>query len=274
MKHIIFGRAASASLTYALRRKEDEVIGFPVDFSAGPLNHIHTEEGIHGYFSWLQSAYAAKWSDPLEEQASYLQALQRIHAIEQNEEIIIWTCENAAEQIGLRICAYLLKEKNMQLYTINTFNAMLENQKDKNITIHIRHTGECSPEQLAQFYESSLQLISGEARSRLEDEGAQILHSESLLRSWNSSQIVHEEESRHDAFILDCVKQLEKETAQSEFIPAVRAVGEVLGQLEEAVSDAWIEYRIRSLIKGGSLLHEGNMLRKLSYKIKAAPCGD
>lgn len=57
LKHIIFGRAASASLTYALRRKEDEVIGFAVEFSAGPLNHIYTEEGIHGYFSWLQSTY-------------------------------------------------------------------------------------------------------------------------------------------------------------------------------------------------------------------------
>lgn len=273
LKHIIFGRAAAASLLYALRKKEDEVIGFPVDFSTGPLKQIHQEEGISRHFSWLQSAYAAKWSDPLEEQAAYLQALQRLQAIEQKEKITIWTCENAAEQIGLRICASLLKGKDVHLQVVNTFDAMLEQPRDKNTVIHIRHTGECSPDQLQQFYEHALQPVSDEARGVLEDEGAQLLQSESFFRSWSGGQIVHEAESKHDRWIIDCIKQLESESEQAEFVPAVQVVGEVLGLFYEAVSDAWIEYRIRSLIKEGKLLHKGNTLRKFSYKIKTVQHG-
>jgi len=43
----------------------------------------------------------------------------------------------------------------------------------------------------------------------------------------------------------------------------------VYGQSEQAVSDAWIEYRVRSLIHSGQLAYEGNLESMRMYKIKA-----
>lgn len=52
------------------------------------------------------------------------------------------------------------------------------------------------------------------------------------------------------------------------FINATRVIGEVIGESEQVVSDAWIEYRVRSLIHSGQLAYEGNLQTMLMYKIK------
>lgn len=45
-------------------------------------------------------------------------------------------------------------------------------------------------------------------------------------------------------------------------------IGEVVGLSEQVVSDAWIEYRVRSLIHLGLLSYEGDLQSMRMYKIK------
>lgn len=266
--HIVFGRSAFGSLKFSLRGKSHKVIGFPIDFSVGPITNIHKKSGSKHYFTWMKSTFDTMWSCPEEDEIAYERALQQLVEIKPGDELTIWTCENAAEQIGLRICLYLLKDKEVTLNLVNTFKAMKDFTKHGDVDIAIRHTGECNAKQLAHFYEHSLCPISAKMKESLEQEGEVQIQSESFVRSWKKGEILHELESSGDSFIMDCAKKVHQEMSDTEFIYAARVIGEVIGHSEQPISDAWIDYRIRSLIHSGHLVYEGDLQSAQMYKIK------
>ncbi|MFD1361560.1 DUF1835 domain-containing protein [Lentibacillus salinarum] len=268
MVHIVFGRAAKGSLKLTLREEGHKIIGLPIDFSVGPITNIHKKGGIKDHFTWLKSSFHPMWSNPEDDQTAYQQALQQLLEIKNDEEVTIWTCENATEQIGLRISCYLLKDKKVKLNFVNTFKAMHDFTRHKEVRIAIRHTGECNAKQLAHFYEYSLYPISEEMRRSLEQEGEGLTQSKSIIRSWEQREIIHELEARYDSFIIKCAKRLHYEMCDFEFINATRVIGEVIGHSEQLLSDAWVEYRIRSLIHSGHLIYEGDLQSTRMYKIK------
>lgn len=105
-------------------------------------------------------------------------------------------------------------------------------------------------------------------RKDLEREGETQIQSKSFMRSWNKEKILHEKESSSDSFIIDCAKKIHHEMGDSEFICAIRLIGEVIGHSEQSLSDGWIEYRIRSLIDSGHLVYEGDLKSARMYKVK------
>ncbi|MFB1051997.1 DUF1835 domain-containing protein [Paraliobacillus sp. JSM ZJ581] len=269
MIHVVFGKSAEASLKFALPGKNHKIIGFPIDFSIGPIKNIHKKSGMKHYFTWLKSSCETMWSCIEEDKITCEQALQQLAEIKNGDRLTIWTCDNSAEQIGLRICYYLLKNSEVTINTVNTFKAMKDYTKHGDVYIEIRHTGECNPKQLAHFYEHSLYPISARMRGSLEQEGERLIQSESFFRSWKKGRIFHQQESSWDAFIINCAKKISG-IGDSEFIHAVRLIGEVMGHSEQPLSDAWIEYRIRSLIHSGHLVYEGDLQSIRMYKIKVA----
>ncbi|MHA6252462.1 DUF1835 domain-containing protein [Oceanobacillus sp. CAU 1775] len=268
MNHIIFGAAAAGSLKHALRKKDHQVIEFPIDFSVGPIANIHEEIGVNQYFSWLKSSFLVGREMLDNNRTIYLNSLQQLLKLEDGEQVTIWTSENAAEQIGLRISCYLLKDKNIELSFVNTFHAMTDYTKHMEVKVDIRHTGECSTEQLLQFYEHSNLPILEKKRIEYEQEGEMLLNTSSIVRTWRNEEIVHEEETRDDSFILESVKKLHHARGNQEFINATRVIGEVIGNSELPISDSWIEYRIRALIHSKKLAFEGDHQSMRRYKIK------
>ena len=61
MIHIIFGDSAIGSLKRALNKQNHKIIGFPIDFSIGPISNIHENSGIKGYFTWLGDSFHTLW---------------------------------------------------------------------------------------------------------------------------------------------------------------------------------------------------------------------
>ncbi|PPA69534.1 DUF1835 domain-containing protein [Jeotgalibacillus proteolyticus] len=268
MIHLIFGAAAAGSLKYALRKGNHKIIEFPIDFSVGPFTNIHQQSGIDNYFSWVKSAYHPVWGFYKEDQATCSQSLQQVEEIEDGEQVTIWTSENASEQIGLRISCFLLKDKEVELRLINTSDAMEDYTKLEDVQIHIRHTGECVPEQLAHFYKHSTCSISEKMKSNYVKGGERLVSSEGVVRSWINGEIVEERESRDDRFILESAIRLHSEMPEQEFINATSLVGEVIGHSKQTISDSWIEYRIRQLIHSNYLAYEGDLQSMGMYKIK------
>ncbi|MBM7601074.1 hypothetical protein JOC34_003495 [Virgibacillus halotolerans] len=268
MIHLIFERAATGSLKHVLRKQKDKIIGFPIDFSVGPITNIHEKNGMKNYFTWLKSSYRIGWGYFKEDQTAYYQSLLELSEIEDGEQVTIWTCENAAEQIGLRISCYLLKNKEVELSFINTFYAMQDYMKHRDVQVDIGHTAGCSPEQLAHFYKHSTCPISEEMKSNYVQDGERLLSDKSIVRSWWQGEIVDDLETRDDPFILACATRLQNENRHVAFINATSVIGEVLGNSEQSFSDAWIEYRIRSLIHFNQLAYDGNLQSMRTYKIK------
>ncbi len=267
MIHIVFGASATDSLTYALQDKSHKIIGFPIDFSVGPLTNIHKECGIEDYFTWLKSSFHLIHENLEDVQDAYCGSLQKLFEIEDGEQITIWTCENAAEQIGLRIIGYLVKDKNVEMKTINTFHAMHDYLKDKEVRMDIRHTGECNREQLIHFYRNSICPITEETKSIYAKEGKKLLSSNSIARSWIQGKVVDEQETKNDRFILECVQRLQRENNDKDYIKTAIVIGEVIGHVEQPLPDVWIEYRIRSLIGSNQLNYEGSLQSMRTYSV-------
>jgi hypothetical protein len=265
MIHLIFGAAATAGLTHALRKQDHQIIGFPIDLSIGPITNINEESGVNTYFSWIKTSFHPVWNYLEGDQRTFNQALNQIAAIKDGEEITIWTSENASEQIGLRISCYLLKEKSVTLNYVNTYHAM---QQQFNGKIDIRHTGDCNAEQLFSFYNHSTYPISAEMKNNFAKEGEALLGSKSIVRSWRNGEVVEESETRDDKFILECVERLHQQSSGRGMVPAVKVIGEVISHSEQPLSDMWIEYRIRTLIQSEKLDYEGNLKEMRNYKIK------
>jgi len=265
--HLIFGSSGTSSLSSTFCNKRDQIIGFPIDFSIGPLTNIHERRGIN-YFNWLESSFQTIREEFKEDQRVFSQSIHKLLEIKNGEKVTIWTCENASEQIGLRICCYLLENKQVELIIINTFYAMHQFMRHDNVRVDIRHTGECNDESLAYFYKYSKYPISVKERSQYEQDGQRLLRSKSMVRSWKQGRVMDESETRDDKFILNCVKRLQSNQPIAEFLPAVRVVGEVIGLSEQTLSDSWIEYRIRSLISANQLAYKGNLKSMRLYKIK------
>lgn len=266
--HIIFGASAAGGLKRALHKQNHKIIGFPIDFSVGPITNIHEKEGMSNHFAWLKSSFHMFWGYNEDDQKGYQQSLQKLLEIEDGEQVTIWTCENATEQIGLRISCYLLRDKEVELSFVNTFKAMHDYMKYKDVRIDIRHTGECSPKQLAYFNKYSTFPILEEMKNNYVRDGERLLNSNSIVRSWRQGEIVDDVETRDDSFILECAKRIHNERENQEFINVLRVVGEVLGHSEDSLSDSWIEYRIRSLIQSNQLAYKGNLQSMRMYEIK------
>lgn len=268
MIHLIFGDSAIGSLKHALSEHNHKIICFPIDFSIGPIRNIYENNGIKGYFTWLEYSFHTIWGNFEDNQTMFQQSLQKLEDIKHGDKVTIWTCENATEQIGLRIICNLLKEKQVEINVVNTYKAMSDYTKQKEGRIEIRHTGECNAEQLAHFYDFSIFQISDELTRILGQDGEKLLQSTSIVRSWKQGEIIDELETRDDSLIMECVRKLHRKRQNTDFMNVTRVIGEVIGLSEQVVSDAWIEYRVRSLIHSGQLAYEGDLQSMRMYKIK------
>ena len=268
MIHIVFGATAIAGLKLSFEDKGHQIIGFPVDFSVGPISNIHTNNGLNHYFSWLESSFQTKWNYLEEDRKFYEQGLYELLEIKDGDKVTIWTCENAAEQIGLRICCFLLKGKQIELGLVNSFKAMHDYKKNKEYRLDIRHTGECNLKFLKLFYKNAIRPITNEMRSQFEHDGEVLLNSKSYFRIWRQGKIIHVPENIEDPLILECARRIHKEQNELGFINATRLVGEVFGESPCTLSDAWIEYRVRSLVQSDQLAYEGDLKSMQTYKIR------
>ena len=269
MIHVVTGESAAAALKNAFHKINDQFIEMPMDFSVGPVTAIHEQRGLAARVDWVASSFNPLNNITDAQLSTYRCSLENLRQMNDGECLTIWTCDNASEQIGLRLACFLLAGKQVELSIVNTHHAMNDYSKDHEVQQIIRHTGECNGKQLVHFYKHSSGSITEEMRTAFELDAENLLLSTGLLRSWNHDRILEEEETRYDAFIIDCIKDNSAEEPNTEYMDAIRIIGEIFGRSEQPISDVWIDYRIRSLIQTGQLAYRGKLHSMRSYQIKA-----
>ncbi|WHZ02881.1 DUF1835 domain-containing protein [Neobacillus sp. YX16] len=273
--HILFGDSPAGSLKAAFRNnpyaKTEEIIVLPHILSVGPIESLHTKKGIENRFQWFKEHYRDDFNDLEEYKQGMLKAIEKIKEIPPYQQILIWTCENAAEQIGLRVVLYLLQNKVNEVFELNTFKVfhelytypMLEEEQ------YPRTSGELAPEKLLQFYEQfEFRSMDCAKRHALLDEGRKLLLSESLLRTWDNDELWHSDVERDDDFIIHCAKKLHKERGKHDYMKAARLIGEVIGHMHQYTGDQWIEYRLRDLIGKEIFTYRGELSAMRLYEVK------
>lgn len=268
--HLVCGESAASSLRKGLGT-EHKVIGIPDFFAVGPIWQLHQENGRKYRYDWLKD-HLNYPDDYLENEYEdrFLETLDDIERLDKQVPIVIWTAENANEQTGLRYLLYLLRNKNNEIYLINTTLAFQVLFNSVEYGVLDIHSGEVSPEKFKKIYEEKLsEPISIAHRRNLEEEWLALSESRELVRIWENNQIRSVAEDYFDKFIVDAARKLHREQIKHDFIKAARLIGEVYGKYHY-IGDAFIEYRVRSLIYKGVFEIKGvpKGMRYYSVKLK------
>lgn len=269
--HIVFDRAFAGALRHAFRKEPlkstEYIISLPDILSIGPVESLHTDEGIKNRFSWLQEHLGG---DVQEQESEFRSGVQEIKDIPLHVPIILWAGHNAAEQTGLRFAAYLLCDTPNEISELNVTKAFesLYNSAKTSEEVHILRSGELSPEQLLEMYAHCEPWRWNPARrTAIEKEGKSLMYDEFKLRTWQHGELWSSDADRYDTFIMDCARQLQSEYP-GEYYNVLRLIGQVYGELEEYMGDAWIEYRVRELIRLGELASRGDLGDWKKYEIR------
>ncbi|MBG9911587.1 hypothetical protein ABD83_09005 [Bacillus xiamenensis] len=278
MIHIVFGAAAAGSLKQALREmkldQEDDIIAFNDIYSIGPLLHLHEHEGQEKRKAWLRNMISNEFGDFDDMVTDQHKMFQQIKDIKGSTSILIWTGNNAHEQIALRYAIYLLKEKNIELSLINTTTAFDHLFNTKTRRMDIRHTGEITPGKFKVLYGSKdhIQLVTKEEREKLKNEWLSFAHENHTLRIWRNEQTINVPEDEFDAYLVKMAKRVHQ-SDQEEYIKTPRLIGEVIGHLEQYIGDDFIEYRLKKLIDQGVFDMKGKRISMRYYSIKLTAFG-
>ncbi|MEK4171609.1 DUF1835 domain-containing protein [Lysinibacillus sp. FSL L8-0312] len=276
--HIVFGHSPGGSLKAAFRNsnyvKTEEIIVMPGNFSVGPLKDLHLCEGIEARFQWLQERYFIEDDGLAIFEREVKEAVEKIKSIPPQQDIIIWTCQNAHEQIGLRLVLAMLEKKPNDIYVLDTFQLFHE--------LHIfpqlaednypRSSGEVSVENVLHIYEQYQgRPLKKSVQQALSKEGLKMLMDDYCIHTWEYNELwSHHNENVDDDWIIACAKRLHEDQEEAPYLMAARLIGEVLGHMEQYREAEWIEYRLRQLIQQGVFSYRGELKGMLHYQVKLA----
>ena len=125
--HIVFSQAAAKNLRSIFSLLDDlqvnQVIALPSLLAIGPIVNFHTEQGRVLRSVWLKERLRnlSNWIDATVQHVR--RGIAEIQAITPGQEVVIWVCNNAQEQTGLRVVLALLKNYNNQISVFNAFDA-------------------------------------------------------------------------------------------------------------------------------------------------------
>lgn len=255
-----------------LRSKPDEiVISLPDDLSVGLLpDHDQYAASYELRRNWFTAHYSPSNQARLQS-ALVHSAVQWMLWPQQLLDLpcTIWAGGSALEQTGLRrLLSQIPSHSDMVI--INPTAILHELYP----TITYRGTFEIVPEQLAIAMERSSQ-----ERKLSPDEIAGYCTDWNRLRAENGVLRVLEQgvlrtvpESHYDAMIMESVYSVKARSG--EFKRSSRVIGEVIGHHELGVSDGYIEYRVRELIKASVLTYTGDLSEMAKYSVSLTEAVD
>ncbi|RST76543.1 DUF1835 domain-containing protein [Siminovitchia acidinfaciens] len=267
--HIVCGGAAAGTLRVGLGH-ENKVIGFPDFFAVGPIWKLHSDDGWKHRYRWLKDHLNIEM-DYMEEEYEqrFMNTLEEIKAIPGNLPIVLWTAENADEQTGMRYILNLLSEKTNVVFLINSTTSYKELYDTEEYQYFCLHTGEVVPEKLKEIDAvKRIDPLTAEDRKKYVEEWAVLEETKEVLRIWENGKIASVSENYYDQLIIDSAQRLHNEQEQYEFMLSARIIGDVLGHLEERVSDSFLEYRLRTLIYNGVFDIKGVPKGMRYYRVK------
>ncbi|AKN30767.1 hypothetical protein Ccar_07920 [Clostridium carboxidivorans P7] len=249
--NICFSESAGGSFKHAISTKilqsNQEIILFLDDLSQGAIKDgIDIEERINWYNTFMrenQLKPAVDYDiDDLKE--NYRTFHNEISKVDNSDILYLWY-GSSREFCGMLYALELLKDKNLDIYLINVKDTVI---KRKKIEFKARSTGEIISENIEKYAAAKRKLNLNEYRELL-DKWELLKKDNSILRVIKDGKLESVDENYFD---IDILKYTPKE-----FRNPIRTIGDVLGKSEERISDEYIFWRIKELIKTGKIEHNG-----------------
>lgn len=263
--HIMFGDSSAGGLKIALKQMglhlQHHIMILRDIYAVGPMQHLDTPEGREHRCEWLRDRVHAHDGDDdfMYDEDFFNKTIAQIERIPEHVAITVWSGNNAQEQVGLRYALYLFRNKSNPIYMINAGMDSHTLFDTPEFTIDYRHTGEISPEKLGSImkHNEGKASLSKTEIEKFEQEWLSISGNSSVLRIWEHRGIVHVSEDYYDQYMTDTVSKFHRERGNMEFVKSARVIGEVIGNLEQFITDSFFEYRLRQLIYNGVLEIKG-----------------
>lgn len=233
---------------------------------------MHDKSGLDYREEWIKNHLILD-DDYLDEyQHHFNRTISMISAIPETAPIMIWVGENAHEQTALSYVLYLLRDKRNDIIAINTTKQYKSQFNIPETNDYPLYTGEIISEKLQLIYGKSRKspALSQEWQKKFEQKWQALASAQAALRIWANRDIKSVDESYYDNLIINKVKKLHQEQKNTEFILSARLIGEVIGYLDQYISDVYVEYRVRRLILKGVFEIKGvpKAMRFYSVKLK------
>ncbi|WP_128104036.1 DUF1835 domain-containing protein [Paenibacillus sp. DCT19] len=276
--HIAFGDSPLGSIKVAMGnvpgRTERRFFTMNDYYAIGPLGDLTNKVNVQRRHLWLferfhmseHGRYAAQGLDEL------LHINQVVSSIEEETRITIWYANNGHERTGLLYTMHLLRDRKGPIYLIETRDLYPKLFNTPEVQYEVCGTGEIHSENLLKMWHHCEhdEALSSEERRLMEQEWLHLSAQPGHLRLMQDGYIQSVSEDAIDEFIMQKVREVASTRQPGEFIKSSRIVGEVLGHLEQAVGDTFIEYRIRQLILQGRLDMEGMPHAMRFYSVRLA----
>lgn len=255
MIHVVFSDSAAGSIKYGLK-DAIKVINLRDNLSQGPISNNIDYEMRH---EWISTLSNDEERDELEYfiKEGYDNFYNDLNQIKEDDRICIWFGNNSYEQCGLM---YFLTKLNRyeNVYLINVSNVTL-NEGEFN-EYYPRGVGEIMPEKLNIIFNKEQQPLTQENFSTLTQYWSSLVKENSPLRVFNNGNVISVAENYYDANILKTTMKLSKDGYRK----CARIIGEILAYSEDCVTDDYIFWRIKELIKQENLSYTGDQ-RSMRY---------
>lgn len=263
--HLVSSASTAGALRFGLNRPK-KVISFLDPFSIGPVWQLDGKIGQDYRFEWLNENINFELED-YDLENNFTKTLLEIEDIPEYVPIYIWTANNGDEQTGLRFILNFLREKSNEIILINVTDQWSALQDKEQV---MTHSAWLHPEQLCVLFNQNktAKPLTNEERMQFLQEWELLAQSREVLRLWQNGRITSAPEDYFDAFILSIIEQLHHQQEFKDFIRTGKVIGEIMGELEELVSDSYFEYRIRHLVYTGVLELKGIPKSMRHYRVK------
>ncbi|MGG7163278.1 DUF1835 domain-containing protein [Clostridium ihumii] len=258
--HICFSQSSRGSLKYAINKKiieGEKVISLYDNISEGPIEHYIDVEKRINWFKETIIKDEYYYEDINELRKNYIEFENEISKIKDNDIIYFWHGQNAIEICGLMYTLELLNDKWKNVYLINVSDRPIEVKYGIYIP---RCTSEIMPEKFGEYIKINRN-IDEDRYVKLSTQWKSLKKENSNLRILKEGKVENVNEDYFDTFILKYTPK--------EFKKSARIIGEVLGNSEILISDVYIFWRVKELIKMGMISYRGNfdIMREMEISI-------
>jgi hypothetical protein len=263
--HIVSPEFAAGSLRVGLERPK-VVIGFPDFFGIGPLWNLEEKMGQAFRNEWLYENINYEQDDH-EYQTKFKHALREIEDLPSEVPIYIWCGNNASEQTGIRFILYLLRDKDNEVFLLNSTELYEKYKATENQSIF--HTGQLNPEDAKLLFEKNKdnKPLSDMERKQFQGEWKALSKTTEILRVWENDKIKGVPENHFDPLIIRTIERLHANQEVNDFIKAGLLISEILTHGDECDS-YFLEYRIRTLIYNGVFELKGIPKSMRHYRVR------
>ncbi|MBB6459126.1 DUF3658 domain-containing protein [Flammeovirga kamogawensis] len=247
MYHICLSDPERGALKYFFLQQgisDHKIICLHNELTVGPLspdlNSLFTENRTTFYKEYLEfddptrDFYISKFVHP-----NYFSDLNEYSSI------VVWKGENVAEELLLRFVANFSRFKDIYVAEVATIDAEYKN------------VAEVNPILFPQIW-GKWKLISEGKRKSLINNWNKL--GKQPLRILENGEIIEVPITFYDDHLLSFVT--------TSFQPSGRVVGQTLSSIDQRISDTFIYFRLRNLIKAQKVAYEGNLFSMMDLKVK------